>query len=202
MIVSIVLGAGSSSRMGSDKLLLKVCGKTLLEMTLDNLVRSSTDRICAVVRRSIAEDTGLLSRYPEGRVNFVVLDQSDSMSTSLKLGWRFALSKWKPEGLAIMLADKVLVDYTIVNRIIREYHESHCDICVPTFRGRWGHPVILSPKLTPEVMAVSGDRGARQILLGHSDTLHEVQVDSDVILFDVNTEEDLEELKLRLTTDG
>ncbi|MGL6044682.1 MAG: nucleotidyltransferase family protein, partial [Sandaracinobacteroides sp.] len=61
---------------------------------------------------------------------------------------------------------------------------------VPALGGRRGNPVGFARSLWPELMAVSGDRGARGLLerLGAV----EVKVDDPGILRDLDRPEDLE----------
>ncbi len=64
---------------------------------------------------------------------------------------------------------------------------------VPTFKGRRGHPVLLSSRLVPEVLSLPPEAGPmRNILAGHPTIV--VELDSPGICRDVDTPEDYEQL--------
>ena len=64
-------------------------------------------------------------------------------------------------------------------------------ICVPTWRGRRGHPVGFGKAYFDALRGLSGDRGARALLEVHADAVVAVPVEDAGILQDVDTREDL-----------
>ena len=68
-------------------------------------------------------------------------------------------------------------------------------ICVPSYRGKRGNPVLFARRYFPEIQTLSGDSGARALLSEHAAAVTEVPVDDDAILHDIDTPEDLEALK-------
>jgi molybdenum cofactor cytidylyltransferase len=188
--------------MGEAKLLTPIGEKSVFEITLLNHMESSLSAICAVVAGWIEGFSGIVAAYAGCRVSFVEMERPCQMSDSLKAGWKYLQDDVKPGGVMISLADKPLVDPATIDVIVRSYLESGKPICVPAYGGRWGHPVIISSTLDTEIMELEGDRGARDVLTRHRDLVHEVNVDTDGVLFDVDNQEDLNILRSRLTTDG
>ena len=63
-----------------------------------------------------------------------------------------------------------------------------------SYRGVPGHPVLFARRLWPELLAVEGDRGARDVLKAHPDWVTWVDLDADAPP-DLDTIEDYERLK-------
>lgn len=194
----VLLAGGSSKRMGEPKMLLSLDGTTLFEYVIDRHLGSSLRRVCAVVPGWLAEFNDLIERSGSERLAFVRLPRECGMSESLKTGWNHVIKTWRPDAVMISLADKPLVTPGIIDSVIGGFEHSRCRICVPVFDGRPGHPVILRADLDGEVRRLEGDRGARSLIEANRDDVCEWPVDSNAILVDVDTHDDLEELKTRL----
>jgi molybdenum cofactor cytidylyltransferase len=70
-------------------------------------------------------------------------------------------------------------------------------ICVPVHGRKRGNPVVWGKQYIAEILAVTGDIGARHLLEDHADQVIEVPIDQDGVLFDVDTPDRLAELKNR-----
>jgi molybdenum cofactor cytidylyltransferase len=184
--------------MGEAKLLVRVGAKTVFEIALSNHIASSASLICGVVPGWIKGFKHLVAGYRGDRADFVEMEQPCPMSESLKAGWSYLQAGVKPEAVMISLADKPLVTTGTIDALIAAYLRSGRPICVPTYHGRWGHPVIISSGLDTEIMRLKGDHGAREILLRHRDEVDEVSVATDEVLVDVDTVEDMDVLRSRL----
>lgn len=75
---------------------------------------------------------------------------------------------------------------------------SPASICVPTHGGRDGHPVLFGRVHLDALVAQSGDRGARGLLLEYADHVRRVPVESARIFEDVDTPEQLERARLEV----
>ena len=187
--------------MGAPKMVLRLGDRTLLEHSLVNHLGSSLRRVCTVLPGWIRDFDPLVDRYAGDRADFLRLDEEVVMSASLRAGWARIEARWRPDAVMISLADMPLVTPDIIDAVIDGYAGSGCDICVPVFRGERGHPVILNAGLDAEVRGLSGDRGARGLIDTHGG-ICEIDMDTDAILFDVDTPDDFEELLSRLRETG
>lgn len=193
----VLLAAGASSRMGEPKLLAPLGGGTLFEAVLDNHLAGSLGSVCAVVPGWIPDFARLARGRAHGRLAFVRMPAPCPMSESLKSGWAWVCGHRDPGGVMISLADKPLVGPAIIDAVVAAYLAGGCLACVPTYRGTWGHPVVLSPALGPEVMAIGGDRGCLEVLRRHGAEVLEMPVESDEVVFDVDSPDDLAALRAR-----
>jgi molybdenum cofactor cytidylyltransferase len=201
-IACILLGAGSSVRMGEPKLLRRIGGRTIFEIALANHLASSLPLVCAVIAGWIDGFGAVRRAHNSTRVRFVEIDRPCRMAESLKAGWEYLKADYGPDAVMISLADKPLVTAEIIDVMIRSYEESPKMICVPVHGGIWGHPVIISSDLEAEIMASEGDVGARRVLARHSDEVEEIDMGTDAVLLDIDSAEDLGVLESRFRTNG
>jgi molybdenum cofactor cytidylyltransferase len=188
--------------MGRDKLLIEVGGRTIFETTLSNYLGTSLDGICAVVPGWLAGFKTVMDSQTDPRTTYVKMERPCEMSHSLRAGWAWVRDNLSPGGVMIGLADQPLVRSVTIDRIIDCYLASSRPITVPVYRGRRGHPVIAGSEFDGDIMQLSGDRGARDILEHHPDVVHEVDVDSDEVLIDFDNIDELDAIKARLAAHG
>jgi len=60
-------------------------------------------------------------------------------------------------------------------------------ICIACYGGKRGNPFLWSHYYFAEIMRLSGDAGARQILRRHGDEIVEVSMADDAVLLDIDT---------------
>jgi molybdenum cofactor cytidylyltransferase len=95
----------------------------------------------------------------------------------------------------IVLGDMPLVDASALDRIMAAYDpEEGREIVMPVHDGQRGNPVLWGRKFFPELLGVSGDIGARNVLLRHMESVAEVVMDTDAVLRDFDTRDALEGL--------
>ena len=71
-------------------------------------------------------------------------------------------------------------------------------IVVPMIDGKRGNPVLWSRRFFPELMALEGDVGARNLIASYSEAVVEVPVTDTAALIDVDTPEALAAVKAEL----
>ena len=194
MISALVLAAGMSTRMGCAKLLMKLAGKPLLQHVIDNLEKSSVDKITVI----LGEEAGnVLKEVNFGNASiFINKHYNDGMSSSLKAGVQILGRDCN--AFLVVLADQPFVESSIIDSIIDKYWETRGLLVVPAFEGVRGNPVLLDFSLKKEVLDVSGDEGARRVIQRHQIDVIEVEVNDPSVLMDIDTPTDYEEAKKKL----
>ena len=91
----------------------------------------------------------------------------------------------------ITMADMPRITPSVIAMIIRHYFESGKQIIVPTYHGRNGHPVIISAAFKDDLLALTGDVGARQLIQRYAKSVGHFELDDDAVVSDVDTLEDL-----------
>jgi len=119
----------------------------------------------------------------------------EGMSTSIRQGL-LALAP-NTRGFFICLGDQPGIGKAIIDRLMQEFerHYPEKNIIVPTYRGSRGHPVLFSMKYRKDALALRGDIGCRALLADHPDDLLAVEVDTEAVLADIDSPEDLHRLR-------
>ena len=194
LISAIVLAAGRAMRMGAQKMLLPVGGRPLVQHVVDTALRSSVAETIVVIG---AEAEGVRAALAEHPVRIVEnVDYELGMSTSLRAG--LSAVRLDCEAVVVLLGDQPFVTAATIDLLIAHFREKGAPIVRPVVDGRPAHPVLMATGLFPEILALEGDVGAREILAAHCDEVELVAVDDTRSARDIDTPEDyagaLEEL--------
>ena len=119
-------------------------------------------------------------------------DYPDGISGSLKLGL-CALPRGI-DGAIICLGDMPHVTAAQIDRLIAAFNPvEDRAICVPTFSGKRGNPVLFARRFFEEMESVSGDVGARHLIGAAPELVCEVEMEDRGVLVDIDTPEALAE---------
>jgi molybdenum cofactor cytidylyltransferase len=190
-IAAIILAAGLSRRMGANKLLATLrSGKTLIAAAVENVLATAAHPVIVVTGH---QDEAIRAALAGQKVSFVHAEAyAAGMAESVRAGIA-ALSAGIGAAL-IVLGDMPLVPPATIDKILAAFDpEEGRDIVVPIHDGQRGNPVLWSSKFFPELLGLTGDTGARNILLRHMESVAEVTA-GDSILRDFDTQEALAEI--------
>ncbi len=191
MIAALVLAAGGSRRMGRPKMLLPLPGGTVLATVVSRLLAAPVDRIVVIVGHEAAAVRAGAGLPDDARV--MVLDNPDwneGLSSSLRRG---LLACPEADALVVALGDQPGVDAEVVRRLVEAWRQG-ARLAVPVqgrsgdgSASRAGHPVLFDRSLRGELLALTGDVGAREVLHRHWDEAARIDAPG---LPDLDTEED------------
>lgn len=182
----LILAAGSSSRMrGGDKLLEPVDGQPLLaRITAAALATGCPVTVALPPDRPAREDClrGM------GLRRVTVPDPQLGMAASLRAGLA-ALPR--PAPLLLLLADLPEITAEDLRAVLAAWRETPDALLRgATADGRAGHPVGFPPDLWPELLQLSGDQGAREVVARHKDRLRLLPLPGQHATTDLDTPED------------
>ena len=184
-LCGILLAAGASTRFGSNKLLHPLAGQTPIALpSLANL-RSAVPHVIAVVRPgSPVLENGLSEA---GATVILCANADDGMGASLAtaVGASGDVTGW-----VIALADMPYVRPETIVKIAASL-AAGAAIVAPAFRGERGHPVGMSARFRAQLEALSGDEGARAVLVQNADLVKLIDVDDAGVCRDIDTPADL-----------
>lgn len=92
-------------------------------------------------------------------------------------------------GWLLLPADMPRVKPGTLQAVAQALHDH--PVAFAQHQGRRGHPVGFSPELYSELVALTGDEGARRLVARYPS--HAVEVDDPGVLIDIDTSEDLDE---------
>lgn len=185
MIRGILLAAGASRRMGTDKLDLSWRGAPMLEATLARwLAVPELDEILLVRRGTAATEA-----WPRVRV-VIAADPDAGMGSSLASA--AATVPPDTEAVVVGLADMPELASSTIAALVAAWRPlGPGGIVAPTFEGQRGHPVVFGAQYLPALRALAGDQGARELLRRHADAVGLVAVTDPGVRLDLDTPEDL-----------
>jgi molybdenum cofactor cytidylyltransferase len=186
----ILLAAGSSSRLSQPKQLLSFRGVPLVRHVAEQALASRLACLIVVVGYRAADVGAALAGLRADLVQNP--SYAGGQSTSLRCGL-LAFPR-EPAAALILLVDQPFVDTSLIDRLIGLYEESGALIVAPQCAGRRGNPVIFDRALFPELLAVVGDTGARDVISRHRDRLVTLELPDDHAFQDVDTWDDYQRL--------
>jgi len=194
---AVVLAAGMSTRAGTvNKLLLPFGGSTLLGCVLDAVRASGVDEIIVVTGYQANRIRPVVTSHLHGapkRWRIVhAPDFARGLSASLKAGLRAVHPS--ALGAVVCLGDMPLVAPAVVDRLIKSQLLRSL-AAIPTCRGKWGNPVLLSRALFPRIMRLTGDQGARPVLNRIKGRIRLLELADPGIQTDIDTPEMLKRLR-------
>ena len=174
-------------------------GKPMIARVVDNVLSSRARPVVVVTGHRSDEVRAALAGRP---VMFVhAEDFADGLSASLKAGVA-ALPETAPAAL-VCLGDMPLVTGRMLDRLIDAHDPDEARaIVVPTHRGQRGNPMLWNRRFFAEILALSGDAGARSLLGRHSEQVAEIEIGDDAVLRDFDTIESLAALPARMRPVG
>jgi len=188
MIAAIVLAAGGSSRMGRPKMLLPLGRGTVLSASVKPLLEAGLDRVIVVLGAD-AETIRQEARLPDDRRLRFAVNESwrEGMAVSLRRGLSAC-----PTARAVLVAlgDQPTVSPVLVRQIVAAWTPAH-RLVVPVHGSRVAHPVLFARGLFPELRALAGDVGARELVRLHWNEALFVEADPPR---DIDTEDDYQRL--------
>jgi len=186
VISGIVLAAGTGSRFGGTKQLVRVRGIPMAQHAVDALVEGGTGEIVVVTGHDAEAveaaihlpETGRFVRNPAYR---------DGQSTSLAAALHAVDDA--SHGAVVLMADQPGVDADVVRALIDGFRRTRAQIVRAAFRDGPG-PALLSREIYAEAGHLHGDVGARVLMASHPEWVQEISIDAAAPR-DVDTPEDL-----------
>jgi molybdenum cofactor cytidylyltransferase len=183
---AIILAAGSSRRMGSQKLLMPFGEGTMIETVVDQVLNSQVNEVLVVLGADHEKVQQALGERPVKYCHNREHDQG--MFSSVICGLRSI-----PEdagAVLIYLGDQPAIPPAVTNAVIEAYNEELYGIVIPVHMHRRGHPLLVDLKYRKEIEKLDLEQGLRALRHHFPQDVLEVEVDEPGILVDIDTPED------------
>ncbi|RFS14738.1 NTP transferase domain-containing protein [Emticicia sp. C21] len=189
----IILAAGASSRMGVPKQLLHIDGISLIKRITEMTMETACYPIVVVLganRQMIRKE---LEHMP-----ITIIDNpqwENGMSSSIKMGLAGSYMTYKElEAIIFLTVDMPLVSAELIQKIVEKAKgvtgntESSPDIVACKYDNQIGIPVLFKRKLFNDLLELSGDNGAKKVILANKE--HTVTIDFPEGKIDLDTMEE------------
>jgi molybdenum cofactor cytidylyltransferase len=194
-VEGIILAAGLSTRMTYCKLEAEIEGVPLVMRVVRAAAESELSRVVLVTG---AEGVNCLGSPGAGSTSSKVqmvanLNPERGMASSMCTGLDAVSSQ--AAGAMVLLGDQPGITAEIINELLGEFRRNPGKMVVPFIFGRKTTPVIFPADLFPELKAIVGDVGGRDVLGRNAERLLGVELGTRYNDTDVDTPEDLEKIR-------
>jgi len=189
MLAAVVLAAGKSSRMGKNKLLLEVAGRTVLDRLLDALDGSSVDEVFVVLGHRPEELAPIVGAHRAEAV--MNPDYEEGMTSSFRAGLRRVTA----DGAFLILGDQLGLRTELL-ALMADEMENDADALIvsPVHEGKGGHPVLFRRALFAEILGLGPDETMRDVVQRHEDA--HVSMEGDIwCILDMDTPAEFERIR-------
>lgn len=186
-VCAIVLAAGSSTRMGRQKLLLPWGeGETVIEHVIKTTRAGGINSILLIT----GADADAVSYY--GRLHGAPPHHNPDhaageMLSSLQVGLRVAQAR-RADAALIVLGDQPSMRSNTIRNILDAYADGRGTIIAPSHNMRRGHPILIDRVYWQELLDLPVGGAPRDVINRHAEQIGYVETD-DSVLRDIDTPE-------------
>jgi CTP:molybdopterin cytidylyltransferase MocA len=159
LIGGLVLAAGAATRFGAPKQLAELDGIPLLEHALRTMTAAPVGHVVVVLGSGAEEIAATVNLHGADTIVCSRWDEGQSASLACGLGQLASC-----EAVVVTLGDQPRLSADAIRRVIGA-RKPHTAAVRATYGGNPGHPVLLERELFEPLRNVSGDKGARNLLL-------------------------------------
>lgn len=179
----ILLAAGNSKRFNGNKLLAIYKEKPIYMHIVNNVLKLEVNKIICVTQYEEIKEALLNTN-----INVVINTNSSlGISSSIKLGINFDK---EADGYMFMVCDQPFITEKTLKILLDKFINGEKGIVCVGCGNNKGNPVIFSKKYINELLSLQGDNGGKRILKGHLNDLNVVNIDNEIELFDIDTQEE------------
>jgi molybdenum cofactor cytidylyltransferase len=186
VICAIVLAAGCSSRMGTQKLLLPLGQQTVISHIITQVLSGNIESVYVVVGHQAKELTNELSGQPVSTIHNP--EYQSGMLSSVRAGLRNIPAECR--AVLVVLGDQPSITAEIIKQMIQTFNSTKKTIIVPVYDGKRGHPLLFSTIYRDEILTKFDEVGLRGILEIHDEEVLEMGVTDSAVLSDMDYPED------------
>ncbi|GAB3944650.1 hypothetical protein GCM10028805_12470 [Spirosoma harenae] len=188
-IATIILAAGSSSRLGNTpKQLLQYEGKTLLRRITDMTLSLDIGPVSVVLGANRDQLYSELADLPIQTINNT--NWQEGMASSLRAGLS-AIPEASIDAFLVVLTDQPYVTADLLRQLIDTHQQTKKGIVACRYgeANHLGVPALFSINYKAEFLKLTGDVGARKLIQQHSQDC--VDIPFPLATIDLDTWEDV-----------
>ncbi len=190
-LYAVVLAAGEAKRFGGLKQMLEYQGMSLLKRS----VKSASEVVENPVKVVLGARAQKITREIENLDAGIVYnnDWESGMASSIKAGIESLPDSC--QAIMLILCDQAMVGPDQLLQLQETWLQDKSQIVAASFAGTVGAPVIIPRDFFPDVMKLSGDRGAKAVIEKNITRVKTLEIPEAE--FDIDTQEDYMHLLTR-----
>lgn len=196
-IAIILLAAGGSTRLGRPKQLLEINGEILIQRIYKICTQSQADVVVVVTGSNHNEVEKVIQ--PAHPVITYNKNWKNGMMSSIQAGLEDILLK-QPDTAAVLivLCDQYFINISLLNTIIQQFKQSDSLAVCCSYDNTIGVPALYSATLFHKLLISNDKKGAKKLLLSLQQTKNVKVLDFPKGKYDIDTINQLENLKQML----
>jgi molybdenum cofactor cytidylyltransferase len=192
-IAGIVLAAGQSTRMGTNKMLLELGGRTLVRRAVSTALSAGLHPVLVVVGHESERVQAELSDLD--CVPVLNPEYATGMNTSLRSGIRALPGD--AAGAMVVLGDMPLVDAPMLRALVTAFRRSGAPLAVSTYGDVVAPPILYGRELFAELRELEAQACGKSVIKRHRGEAAEEAWPRE-ILTDLDSPADVQRIRARL----
>ncbi len=190
-ISATILAAGSSQRMGDNKLLLPFQDNTLINVVCKTIIDSYLKPVFVVTG---FENKKVLESLPKS-IDKIIYNEDWSRGMATSINKAISSLPNNIDGNMIVLGDMPLITVKTINKLHQVFLNNNGNkIIYADYLGKQANPVIFPRKFFDEILHLNGDKGCKKIIYKNRKSSIGVPIDSSEVIFDCDTKDDYSDL--------
>ncbi len=174
-VVGVVLAAGTASRFGSPKQLLRFAGRPLVERVVRNAAESALDRVVVVLGSSAEE---VREHADFGRAEVVDNRKYGAgCASSLVAGLAAA---GDCAALMLLLGDQPGVRAPVIDHVLADWRAEPVWAAVTDYRGEPGHPFVFARAAFDDLGRLHGDKAIWKLIERFPERVRRIGIDLEL----------------------
>jgi molybdenum cofactor cytidylyltransferase len=188
----VILAAGASSRMGSDKALLPWRNGTFLSSAI-NALQAVSDLVIVVAGHN--QQAVAPTVYSNGAFLVTNRNPDDGQFSSLRVGLNEVLGRGRDAAI-ITLVDRPAPKVETIEMLKQAFLAApdHIWAVVPEFNSRHGHPFIAGREMIEAFLRAPSTSNAREVEHAHQEHILYLPVTDPLVAANVNTLQEFQQL--------
>ena len=192
-VAGVVLAAGSSTRMGRNKLFFELDGETLLRRVVRRAIAAGLDPVIVVVGHEAEHARAEIAALPCKPVDNP--DHALGINRSLRTGISHVPERAR--AAVVMLADMPFVTGRMVAELVARYRDSTAPLVISAYGDVNAPPMLYDRALFSELQQMKGEGCGRQVVRRHRNEAISVSW-PEAALQDIDVPEDYERIRAEL----
>ena len=151
MTAALIIASGKTNTKTAFEPAKMIGSITAVERIAILLQQAGIQRIAVVC----SEDDKIRKLHTSANLTFLTAPSDGEMLDSIKIGLTYLRNKCT-EAL-IVYVDIPMFSVHTVHKLM----QADGDVCIPSYHGRWGHPILLRADHFAQILAYQGDNGLR-----------------------------------------
>jgi molybdenum cofactor cytidylyltransferase len=195
MTGAVILAAGASVRLGTPKQTILYEGKPLLQHAIEAAHGAGCQPVVVVLGAHADAILAHLAHFHLSPATIVHNDHwKQGIGTSIAVGIKALQQAENAVAAAIMMVcDQPYADAALLRTLIAQHEQTGRGIVASTYAETEGVPALFSNKYFDALIHLSGDTGAKKIMLQHQEDVALVPFEKGVI--DIDTIRDVERFR-------